>query len=276
MRSSMWSTMPTPWRPPSSAQRWISSTSPRRSPSSETGQPSSKPISIVCRLVGRTLRRRDGLPHVVARRLGEVLDRPAFGGAAPDVVVDRVGRSLRPALDGDAVLARVGDLLLAAHLPAAHGRDDLQLGVERRDGGLDPHLVVALAGAAVRDRVAPGLACLLHGELRDQRAAERREQRVAAAVQRVRLDRGQHVVARELLLRVHDEAVERAQAQRLVAHDVEVLSGLAEVHRQRHDLGAVLVLDPLQHHGGVEPAGIQQQHAPDLVRIGLVGGDRPG
>ena len=47
MRSSMWSTMPTPWRPPISAQRSISSTSPRRSPSSETGQPSSKPISIV-------------------------------------------------------------------------------------------------------------------------------------------------------------------------------------------------------------------------------------
>jgi len=39
--------MPTPWRPPISAQRSISSTSPKRSPSSETGQPSSKPISIV-------------------------------------------------------------------------------------------------------------------------------------------------------------------------------------------------------------------------------------
>ena len=236
----MWSTIPTPWRPPISAARSISSTRPSRSPSSATGSPRSNSISIVCGLVGRLLRRRDDLEHVVARRLGQVLDRPALGRAAPDVVVDRVRRHLGAALDRDAVLARVGDLLLAPHLPAAHRRDDLHLRVERRDGRLDPDLVVALAGAAVRDRVAAGLARLLDGELRDQRPAERREERIAAAVERVRLDRRQHVVARELLLRVDDQAVERAEPQRLVAHDVEVLAGLAEVDRQRDDLGLVL------------------------------------
>ena len=43
IRSSMWSTMPTPWWAPSSAARSISSTSCRRSPSSATGTPRSKP-----------------------------------------------------------------------------------------------------------------------------------------------------------------------------------------------------------------------------------------
>ena len=64
------------------------------------------------------------------------------------------GRDLGAALDRDAVLARVGDLLLAAHRPLAHRRDHLQLGRERRDRAVDPDLVVALAGAAVGDRVA--------------------------------------------------------------------------------------------------------------------------
>ena len=73
----------------------------------------------------------------------------------------------------------------------------------------------------------PRLARLLDRELRDQRPAERGEQRIAAAVERVRLDRRQHVVARELLLARRPPGVERAEPQRLVAHDVEVLARLA-------------------------------------------------
>src|SRR3712207_7422042 len=48
--------------------------------------------------------------------------------------------------------------------------------------------------------------------------------------------------------------------------------------RSRDDLRLVLVLDPAQHHAGVEPARVQQQDATDLVGFGEVGGDarRPG
>ena len=106
------------------------------------------------------------------------------------------GRRLGAALDRDPVLARVGDLLLAAHPPLAHRRDHLQLGIERRDRRLDPHLVVALAGAAVGDRVAAGGARVLDRELGDQRPPQRGEERIAAAVESVGPDRRQHVVAR--------------------------------------------------------------------------------
>ena len=181
---------------PSSAARSISSTRPSRSPSSETGHAALEPDPHQLGLVGRPLGRRDELEDVVGRRRLQVLDRASLRGAPPEVVVDRVGRDLGAALDRDPVLAGVGDLLLAAHLPLAHRRDHLQLGVERRDRALDPDLVVALAGAAVGDRVAAVLAGGLDGELGDQRPAQRREQRVAAAVERVGLDRRQHVVAR--------------------------------------------------------------------------------
>jgi hypothetical protein len=81
----------------------------------------------------------------------------------------------------------------------------------------------------VGDRVAAALARGVDGQLRDQRPPERGEQRVAAAVQPVGLDRGQHVLLSELLARVHDDAVERAELERLALHDIEVLAGLAEV-----------------------------------------------
>ncbi len=171
------------------------------------------------------------------------------------------------------MLARVGDLLVAAHRPGAHGRDHLQLGRERRDRPLDPDLVVALAGAAVSDRVAAGLARVLDRELGDQRPPERGEQRVAVAVVGVRLDRRQHVLARELVARVDDVAVERAEPQRLALDDLVVLPRLAEVDGERDDLGLVLVLDPLQHHARVEAARVEQQHPPDLLAQRQVGRD---
>ena len=174
------------------------------------------------------------------------------------------------------MLARVGDLLVAAHRPRAHGRDHLELGRERRDGRLDAHLVVALAGAAVGDRVAAGAARVVDGELGDQRPAERGEERIAVAVVGVGLDGRQHVVAGELLARVDDVAVQCPEPQRLAAHDLVVLARLAEVDGQRDHLGVVLVLDPLEHHARVQAAGVEQQDAADLFRLGEVGGHAGG
>jgi hypothetical protein len=174
------------------------------------------------------------------------------------------------------VLAGVGDLLVAAHRPRAHGRDHLQLGRERGDRALDAHLVVALAGAAVGDRVAARLARVLDGQLGDQRAPERGEQRIAVAVVGVGLDRREHVLLRELLAGVDHVAVERAQLERLAAHHLVVLAGLAEVDRERDDLGLVLVLDPLEHHARVQAAAVEQQHPADLSGLGEVAGDPRG
>src|SRR5204863_1581312 len=96
----------------------------------------------------------------------ELLDPPALAGAAPQVVVDRVRRHLGSALDRDPVLARVANLLIATHPPGAHWRDHLELGSERGDRRFDPDLVVALAGAAVGDRVARSCTRVLDRELR--------------------------------------------------------------------------------------------------------------
>ena len=227
-------------------------------------------------LVGCLLRARDELEHVVVGGVAEVLDPAALRGASPEVVVDRVGHHLGALLERDPVLAGVGDLLLAAHLPGANRGDHLQLRSERRDRGLDPDLVVALAGAAVGDRVAAAGAGVLDRELRDQWASERGEQRVAGAVDGVGPDRRGDEVGGELLAGVHGVDLERAQLAGLRLDHLEVLARLAEVDRQAHDLGPVSVLDPLQHHARVQAAGVQQQHAPDLLGIGLVAGAAQG
>ena len=272
IRSSMWSTMPTPWRQPMSAARSSRSTRPSRSPFSATGTPCSKVTVTVSGSSGASSGRVTSWKTSSSGACVEVLDPLALGRAAPEVVVDRVRRRLGAALDRDAVLARVGDLLLAAHLPAADRRDDLELGRERRDGRLDADLVVALARAAVGDRVAAVLARVVDGELGDQRPAERREERVAEAVDGVRLDRRRDEVVRELLARVDDLGGDGAELQRLALDDVVVLARLAEVDRQRDDLRLVLVLDPLEHHARVEAARVEQEDLVHLAGLGEVAG----
>jgi len=78
----------------------------------------------------------------------------------------------------------------------------------------------------------------------------------------------------ELLARVDDERVDRPELARLALHDRVVLARLAEVDRQRDDLRRVLVLDPLQHHGRVQAAGVEQHDAVHLVGLGEVAHDR--
>ncbi len=125
------------------------------------------------------------------------------------------------------------------------------------------------------DRVAAAGPGVLDGELGDQRPAEGGEQRVAVAVDRVGADRRGEVLAGEFLAGVDDVALQRAELAGLAFDHPVVLAGLAQVDGQADDLGAVGVLNPLEHDARVQAAGVEQQDAVDLLGVGLVGG-RPG
>src|SRR5680860_1742442 len=91
----------------------------------------------------------DQLEDVVLGGVAEVLDPAPLRRAAPEVVVDRVWGHLGAALDRDAVLAGIGDLLLAAHLPGAHRRDRLQLRREEEIAYAREHGIPVKGGAEV-------------------------------------------------------------------------------------------------------------------------------
>ena len=115
---------------------------------------------------------------------------------------------------------------------------------------------------------------VLDRELGDQRPAERGEERVAVAVDGVGLDRRGEELGGEALAGVDHVALDGAELQRLGLDHPVVLARLAEVDGEADDLGLVGVLDPLQHHAGVEPARVEQQDAVDLRGVGLVAGGR--
>ena len=95
--------------------------------------------------------------------VGRVLQLQPLVGQMPQVLI--LGIVGLPAdLQGDVMGFRIGDLILPAlHLPGPPGGDDLHIGGQGLDGELEPHLVVALAGAAMGN----GVCALGEGDLRN-------------------------------------------------------------------------------------------------------------
>jgi hypothetical protein len=146
--------------------------------------------------------------------------------------------------DGDAVLLGVVEQILpaleaVAELRQPPGRDNLDRGLECVEGELEADLVVALAGAAVRDEVAAlllGNSDLCAG---DDWAGQRGAEQVAALVGGVALDGTEAELLDEFLLQVGDDHLLRADLQRLLLDLVPGLI-LTDVGEEAHDLVALL------------------------------------
>ncbi len=167
---------------------------------------------------------------------------------------------------------RVIDLLVARQPhPDPHRGDDLESRVQRMRRDIEADLVVALAGAAVGDRIGAFARGDLDEELRDERPGQRRGQRVGALVERVRLEVRPDEIGHEALAGVHDIGARGPRGHRSFL-DARAQRPAAQVHRERDDLDAVLLLEPGDGDGRIESARVGED---DLVHeTGTSGIDR--
>ena len=223
-------------------------------PSIAVGTPASNRISTSS---GSRATRRVGRVRVelLDRRVPRVLEEAGLDRAAPEVLVDRVGRAAGH-VDRQAVALGEADRLVPGHAGVPDRREHLQVGRERADADLEPDLVVALAGAAVRDgvrAVPPG-----GGDQRldDHRPGQRRDERVALHVERAGPQRGQAVVVGEVLAQVEHLGLDGAAGERALADLLQVLAALADVGGDGDHLGTGLLGDPADGDGGVQASGV--------------------
>ena len=159
---------------------------------------------------------------------------------------------------GRPLLLGEGDRLVAGHAGVADRGEHLQVRAEGADADLEAHLVVALAGAAVGDH--RGAVVLRGGDevLDDQRPGQRGDQRVAVHVEGVGLQRREAELVGVLVAHVGDDRLDRAAVERALADDVHVLAALADVAGDGDHLGAGLLGDPADGHGGVQATRVGQ------------------
>ena len=160
------------------------------------------------------------------------------------------------------MLLRVDDLRLAVHLPFPQRRDDLQLGRQRLHGDVETDLVVAFAGAAVRNSRRTFISRDCHHLAGDQRAGERRCQRIVALVACAGKEGRKGEVADERLLGVLPDVARGARRHRerlkLLARPVH-----PHIDGQSDNVVAALFLEPADGDRGVEAAGVGED---DLLR----------
>ena len=154
-------------------------------------------------------------------------------------------------------------ILTRADVPLAPRGDDRQARVERHVGQLEAHLIVALAGAAMRHRVGALLRGHPHLTFSDQRAGDRGAEQVAALIDRARLEQRKQVVAHELLAQVLDIALRGVAGDRLLLQAAGLL-GLADIGAIADHLAAVVLAQPGDDDACIEAAGVGQYNFVDF------------
>ena len=122
-----------------------------------------------------------------------------------------------------------------AELGQPPGRNDLDGRLKCVEGQLKADLVVALAGAAMRDKLAAFLLCDADLCAGDDGAGQAGSEQVAALVGGVALNSAEAKLFDELFLQVEDDHLQRTNLERLLLDLIPRLF-LADVGEKAHDL----------------------------------------
>src|SRR5581483_1777131 len=216
----------------------------------------------------RRFPRGDGdAPHRLLGLEVGVLQNAALVGDVQQIGVHRIGGAAFFLLEVHryAVLFGVGEQFLPRHqVPFAPRRDDLYVRHQCIGAELEAHLVVALAGRAVGNRVRPGLPGDAYQMLGDQGPGDRGAEQVFALVDGVGAKHREHEIAHEFLAQILDEDLLYAEHLRLLPGRGELFA-LADIGGEGDDFATVGILQPLEDYGGVQAAGVGEHDFPDLL-----------
>ena len=192
---------------------------------------------------------------VLGRAVPRILKEAGLDGAAPHVLVDGV-RGLLGLGNRQLVLLGERDLDVTGQRQVANRADCPQGRVDGRDGNLETHLIVTLAGAAVGDGVGAELVGGAHEVLGDQRTGDGGDQRVHALVHGVGLQGLHAVLVGELVAGVNHIRLDGTAGERTVLDGLQTFAALADIEGHRDDVLAGTILEVRDGHGGVKATGI--------------------
>ena len=136
--------------------------------------------------------------------------------------------------------------------PFTPGSDDPQVGRERLEGQLKPHLIVPFPVHPCARASAPCSEGHLHLGFGDHRPGEGSSQQVLAFIDRARLDGFPKVAGYKLLAEVLDKDFGSAAGQSFSA-DGGVIVALTNVSDHGDDFAAVIFTQPGNNDGGIKP-----------------------
>src|SRR5713226_7639226 len=205
------------------------------------------------------LRGNDPLPHRFVRRVRGIFELAAFVAEVPDVTVAAVDIFFA-LLDGNVVLLRVSNGIFAGiDVPLAPRSNNLNVGSNGFVRQFESDLVVAFAGAAVREAVGTELERNFRLALGDDRARHRSAEQIRVLVDGAGAQSRPNIITHKFFAQIFDVRGRSARGKRFLARGFEIFL-LADVADHGNDLAAVVFLEPGNDDGGVQAAGIGEDN----------------
>ncbi len=213
----------------------------------------------ILRLV-RSLFRRDA--HHIHALLGfgpGIFQDPPLVADVPEIPVLAVNLFLGRR-DRNFAILRIIDFIFAGfEIPFPPGCDHLELRIEGFVGEFKPYLVVAFAGASVRNGVGALPLRYFHLAARDERARKGRSEQVFSFIDGARAQRRKHKLADEFVPQIFDDAFGGAGPDSLFLQPGQ-FGSLPDVGGKGDDLRPVIVFQPGNDDRGVQTSAIGQNH----------------
>ncbi len=195
---------------------------------------------------------RVGIRRVGQRLVGRVRLLPADGGA-PQAAVDRVAR--RVGRHVETALGQKGRRVFPAEAQSADGREHVEVLAQNLQRHVEPDLVVAGAGGAVRHGLRPHLLGHVHDAAGLHHPLGPHAQRIDVAAQHVALDQIAQVIGVQLVAPVDHHVVGGAQRQRAILDGIGLVHvDAAGVHGDGDDGRVVGLAEVGDAEGGVKPS----------------------
>src|SRR5665647_819318 len=164
----------------------------------------------------------------------------------------------------------VGHKLLAAQqIPLAPRRNDLDVRIERIGAQLETHLVVALAGGTMGNRIGIGFTCNLDQALGNQWACYGSAEQIFALVNGIGMEHGKNEIAHEFLAQVVDINFLHAEFFGFFARRFQLFT-LADVSGKRHYLALIDVCQPRQDDRGIQTARVGKHYFANISFLGFI------
>ncbi len=204
--------------------------------------------------------------HLILRLIGRVFQVRTLVADMPEVPVAGINL-LHRLLNRDFPLFGIFD----RRFPAGQCKirvfprgNNLQIRRQRHERQLKPHLVVTLAGSAMRYRRCPGLPGHIHLMLGNQRPGNAGTQQVPVFIHRAAFEHRPDVIFHKFLAEVLDYALDRTGRQGLLLNPRQFVT-LSQFGGKRHHFIPVCFLQPRQDHARIQPAAVSQYHFFSLI-----------
>src|SRR5713101_180845 len=205
------------------------------------------------------LRGNDPLPHCFVRRVRGILELATFVAEVPDVTIAAVDIFFA-LLDGNVVLLRVSNGIFAGiDVPLAPRSNNLHVGSNGFVRQFESDLVVAFAGAAVREAVGTELERNFRLALGDDRARHRSAEQIRVLVDGAGAQSRPNIITHKFFAQIFDVRGRSARGKRFLARGFEIFL-LADVADHGDDFATVVFLEPGNDDGGVQAAGVGEDN----------------